>query len=237
MTESTNAIQLRDLVFRWHRRLPPVLRVPEWTVQRGQRVFLYGPSGSGKTTLLNLLTGINVAEAGVVEVLGQTMGALSGRNRDRFRARHIGIVFQQFNLIPWLSVQDNVQLSRHFAGHPVAPGEGEHLLNALGLSDGLWRRPAHSLSMGQQQRVAVARALINRPELLIADEPTSALDSEHRDEFLTLLMEVADDRGSTVLFVSHDKSLQHHFDRQVDIRELQDNNGVASAAGAPGLAE
>ncbi len=237
MSDSAPAIALKDVVFRWHRRLPAVLEVPELTVPRGQRVFLYGPSGSGKTTLLNLLSGVNTPESGSVDVLGHRLTSLSGRQRDRFRARHIGIVFQQFNLIPWLSVQDNVQLARQFAGRSHASDEGEHLLHALGLSNELRRRPAHSLSMGQQQRVAVARALVNRPALLIADEPTSALDSDHRDEFLALLMDVASDRGSTILFVSHDRGLQHHFDRHLDMRSLQSGAAVQSgAAGAGGSA-
>lgn len=221
MNESTHAIALTDVHFRWQKHLPPVLQIPSFRVARGQRVFLYGPSGSGKTTLLNLLTGINTPEAGTVEVLGQTLSALSGRKRDRFRARHIGIIFQQFNLIPYLSVTDNVNLARQLAGVTARPDERADLLHSLGLEKDLWHRPAHALSVGQQQRVAVARALINRPELLIADEPTSALDSDHRDDFLRLLMLAAEARGSTIIFVSHDRALQHHFDQQLDIRTLQ----------------
>lgn len=221
VNDSPNAISLRDVVFRWQKNLPPVLTIPEFIVPRGQRVFLYGPSGSGKTTLLNLLTGINVPESGTVQVLDQTLNTLSGRKRDQFRARHIGIIFQQFNLIPYLSVNDNVQLARQLAGNTGIADDSAELLTSLGLSEDLWQRSAHALSVGQQQRVAVARALINRPELLIADEPTSALDSDHRDGFLQLLMDAAAERGSTIMFVSHDRALQHHFDQQLDIRSLQ----------------
>ncbi len=222
MSNTSPALHLQDICFRWRPDLPPVLSIPSFTLERGQRVFLYGPSGSGKTTLLNLLTGINVPQSGEVNVLGETLNRLSGRKRDRFRARHIGIIFQQFNLISYLSVNDNVNLARQLAGHK---GNGDDdratLLDSLGLEPELWSRPAHALSVGQQQRVAVARALINRPELLIADEPTSALDSDHRDDFLKLLMDAAEARGSTIMFVSHDRALQHHFDQQLDIQSLQ----------------
>lgn len=222
MTDTQNAIELTEVCFRWQRKLPPVLSIPEFTVPRGRRVFLYGPSGSGKTTLLNLLTGINVPQAGAVQILDTPLHDLSGRKRDRFRARHIGIIFQQFNLIPYLSVTDNVRLARQLAGHRHTSQEQfAEIFSALGLEEDLWHRSSHALSVGQQQRVAVARALINRPELLIADEPTSALDSDHRDDFLQLLMQAATERGSTIVFVSHDKALQHHFDDQLDIRDLQ----------------
>ena len=222
MPDTQNAIELNDVCFRWRRDLPPVLSIPEFSVPRGRRIFLYGPSGSGKTTLLNLLTGINVPQSGSVRILESELQSLSGRRRDRFRARHIGIIFQQFNLIPYLSVTDNVKLARQLAGHRHTPeSEFADIFHALGLEEDLWHRSAHALSVGQQQRVAVARALINRPELLIADEPTSALDSDHRDDFLQLLMQAAADRGSTIVFVSHDRALQEHFDDQLDIRELQ----------------
>lgn len=221
MNESTHAIALVDVQFRWQKHLPAVLQIPSFHVERGQRIFLYGPSGSGKTTLLNLLTGINTPQRGSVYVLGQPLHRLSGRRRDRFRARHIGIIFQQFNLIPYLSVNDNVNLARQLAGNTAGTDERPALLRSLGLEEALWQRPAHALSVGQQQRVAVARALINRPELLIADEPTSALDSDHRDDFLHLLMAAAAERGSTIIFVSHDRALQHEFDEQLDIRALQ----------------
>lgn len=217
------AIQARQLMFRWSKHQPAVLDIPELTIARGERVFLFGPSGSGKTTLLNLLAGVTQPSAGELHVLGQAMHRLSARKRDRFRAQHIGIVFQQFNLIPYLSVTDNVHLACHLAGRTNKDtGERiQHMLAALGLPSSLWERSAHSLSVGQQQRVAVARALINGPQLLIADEPSSALDSDHRDEFMQLMMTAADAQHSTVIFVSHDRALQHHFSRHIDLRELQ----------------
>lgn len=216
------AIALRDLRFGWSVNTPPLLAVTQLDIARGERLFLYGPSGSGKTTLLNLLAGVTVAQQGTLNVLGRDFTTMSQRQRDKFRARHIGVVFQQFNLIPYLSVLDNAVLGAHFAGLP--PGEGRHragaILNSLGLSASLFEQAAHRLSVGQQQRVAVARALTTAPEILIADEPTSALDSDNRDAFMQMLFESTDSAGCTVIFVSHDKSLQPYFSRAVDMREF-----------------
>ncbi|MFY0665753.1 MAG: ABC transporter ATP-binding protein [Natronospirillum sp.] len=226
------AIQAHQLSFRWSKHQPTVLDIPELSIARGERVFLFGPSGSGKTTLLNLLAGVTQPSAGELHVLGQPMHQLSGRKRDRFRAQHIGIVFQQFNLIPYLSVTDNVRLACHLAGQTGADmiDRIQQMLAALGLQEDLSQRPAHRLSVGQQQRVAVARALINRPQLLIADEPSSALDSDHRDEFMHLMMAAADAQHSTVIFVSHDRALQHHFSRHIDLRDLQAQHTKETAA-------
>lgn len=217
-------IQLQQLQFRWSPRGPLVLDIPALTVSRGERLFIYGPSGSGKTTLLNLLAGVNVAAPGQLRLLGQDTALMSQRQRDRFRAGHIGVIFQQFNLIPYLSLLDNVLLGGRFAhGDHGLDGLRQRalaLLQHLGLSPSLFDQPARNLSLGQQQRAAVARALLTRPELLIADEPSSALDSDSRDAFMQLLMDTAAESQSTVIFVSHDRSLQSGFDRALDMREL-----------------
>ena len=215
----TMSIQIKNLRFRWQRQGPDILDIPKLEIVQGERVFLYGPSGSGKTTLLNLLSGVTVPSSGDVTVLDTPLHHLSGRQRDRFRAQNIGIIFQQFNLIPYLTVLANVQLASQLAGHTQA--KAEPLLSALGLAEDLWQRPAYRLSVGQQQRVAVARALINQPRFIIADEPTSALDTDLRDDFLNILMRLAQEHTATILFVSHDRTLEHHFDRQLDIRSLQ----------------
>ena len=222
-TPITPAIALRDVQFSWSRQARPVLEIPEFTLARGERLFLYGPSGSGKTSLLNLLAGIALPQQGEVAILGQSMAALRGRQRDRFRARHIGVVFQQFNLIPYLSVLANVCLAAHFSGlvsGREADAHARELLRALGLPPEIAERPASTLSVGQQQRVAVARALITRPEILLADEPSSALDSDHRDAFMEVMLRQVADTGSTLIFVSHDRSLATAFDHQQDLREL-----------------
>lgn len=222
------AVALRELQFAWSRTDEPLLDIPQLTIARGERVFLFGPSGSGKTSLLNLLAGVSQPSRGRVEVLGQDLAALSARRRDRYRAKHIGVVFQQFNLIPYLSVQDNVCLAAHFARQAkAAPERAQTLLRALGLPQGIGRRPAGELSVGQQQRVAVARALITRPEILLADEPSSSLDTDNRDAFLELMQQQVAECNATLIFVSHDRSLAKHFTRQLDMRDLTPASAAA----------
>lgn len=221
------AILIEGLRFRWQRGEPWVLDLPHFELARGERLFLAGPSGSGKTSLLSLITGIARPVYGTLRVLGTPLDTLRGAARDRFRADHFGIVFQLFNLLPYLSVLDNVLLGCRFSpprmaaaaargGSPAA--EAARLLARLGLGErGLHRRPATGLSVGQQQRVAAARALIGSPPIVIADEPTSALDAERRAEFLTLLLEEVTLAGSALLFVSHDRALARDFDREVTL--------------------
>ena len=224
-----SVIDLANVVFRWESG-KPVLDIPELVVHRAQKVFIHGPSGSGKTTLLGLLGGVLTPDAGQVGVLGTDLTTLSPVQRDHFRARHIGFIFQMFNLIPYLSVLDNVTLPLSFAAErlqtiqrsgltPVQ--EAKRLLAHLGLDDpSLLERSVTGLSIGQQQRVAAARALIGRPQLIIADEPTSALDADSRRAFIRLLFNECEVAGSTVLFVSHDRSLASLFDRSVSLREI-----------------
>lgn len=219
------AVSLRDVRFAYPGGAP-VLDIPEMRVVRGERVFLHGPSGSGKTTLLGLLAGVLAPSAGQLMVLGQDLGALRSAARDRFRAAHVGYVFQMFNLIPYLSVRDNITLpcrvssarrARLNGMDPIA--EAERLSASLELS-GLLDTPVTALSVGQQQRVAVARALIGAPELIVCDEPTSALDADRRDRFLELLFASVAASGSTLLFVSHDLSLAERFGRTISLNAV-----------------
>ena len=206
----------------------PILDIPEWSVLPAEHIFLHGPSGSGKSTLLNLLAGILVATEGSISVLNQSLDRLSGRQRDKFRARHIGFVFQQFNLIHYLSVLDNIRLAHHFADSACRKNIdslAKELLLALGINTALHLQPASSLSIGQQQRVAIARSLINTPELLIVDEPTSALDSDNRDAFMTLLMDIVTQHDITLIFVSHDQSLARYFSRTVSLPAINAAGG------------
>jgi putative ABC transport system ATP-binding protein len=226
-------IALADLVFRWPGQAAACLDIPRLEIAAGERVFLHGPSGGGKSTLLAVLGGVAVPERGRVELLGQDIAALTGRRRDAFRADHIGFVFQQFNLLPWLSAFDNALLPCTFsarrrarAGNPRA--EAERLLTRLDLASGLWNRPAAALSVGQQQRVAAARALIGKPEILIADEPTSALDAERQQAFIDLLLAESAAAGAALLFVSHDARLAAHFDRSIALAAI--NRAPAEAA-------
>ncbi|MFC5302886.1 ABC transporter ATP-binding protein [Azospira restricta] len=232
------AIEVVDLVFRWPRQPAPCLDLPEFRVAAGERVFLHGPSGSGKSTLLGLLGGVAVPERGRVAILGEDLARLSGRRRDRLRAEHIGFIFQQFNLLPWLSALDNVLLPTTFSARRKARAgserpprdEAARLLAELDLDPAHWQKPAGTLSIGQQQRVAAARALIGRPEILVADEPTSALDAERQQLFVDLLLAEAAATGAALVFVSHDRRLAAHFDRSVEL------DAINRAARAPGAA-
>ncbi len=203
-----------------------ILAIDELKIARSQRVFLFGPSGSGKSTLLGLFGGVLVPRAGTVEILGEKVSGLKGAARDRFRADHVGFIFQQFNLVPYLSVIDNVCLPCRYSRRRLkrareADGTLEksavRLLSELGIDEGHRSRKSTELSVGQQQRVAVARALIGQPELIIADEPTSSLDADRRREFIDLLLAECDQANSTVIFVSHDASLATHFDTSIDL--------------------
>jgi putative ABC transport system ATP-binding protein len=218
-------ISLAELVFRWPRQARPCLDMPVFRVAAGERVFLHGPSGAGKSTLLAILGGVAVPERGHVELLGQDILTLSSQGRDAFRADYIGFIFQQFNLLPWLSALDNVSLPcafspcrRQRAEDPAA--EAARLLQRLDLAPDLWHKPSAELSVGQQQRVAAARALIGRPEILIADEPTSALDAPRQQAFIDLLLAETSVVGACLLFVSHDERLATHFDRVLSLAEV-----------------
>jgi putative ABC transport system ATP-binding protein len=218
------AARMTDVQFRWKAGLPPVLDFQSLEIEAGERIFIGGPSGSGKTTLLGLFSGILIPQAGSVELLGQQIQPMGGAARDRFRADHIGYIHQMFNLIPYLSVLENVTLPCHFSKRRKsnlterAEEEARQLLQHLGLTDpSLLKRPVTELSVGQQQRVAAARALIGSPELLIADEPTSALDAANREAFIELLFEECAETGATLIFVSHDFSLAPMFDRSVQL--------------------
>ena len=221
-------IDAHDLRFTWPGGARPCLDIPRFQVAAGEAVFLQGPSGCGKSTLLSLLCGVLVADAGRVSLMAQDWRGLSPARRDAWRADHVGYIFQQFNLLPYLSALDNVLLPCRFsrlrreraqasvagtAGTAVA--QARHLLAQMGLPEALWRQPATALSVGQQQRVAAARALIGQPGVVIADEPTSSLDEAARDRFMALLLEACRSAGAAVVFVSHDLRLAGRFDRSV----------------------
>ena len=220
-------VSLRALRFRYPGAAEDALRIDRFDVAAGEHVFVRGPSGCGKTTLLSLLAGVLVASDGRASLQGQEWAQLSPAGRDRLRADRIGYVFQQFNLLPYLSVLDNVLLACRFsparaarAGGRDAAGRAAALLGRMGLDAGYLRRQAAALSVGQQQRVAAARALIGRPELVVADEPTSALDETVRESFMQVLLEACRESASALVFVSHDLRLAARFERQVDLAAL-----------------
>jgi putative ABC transport system ATP-binding protein len=237
VAENSPVIEIEDLSFAWKKQAQPVLNIPSLQINRGERVFLRGPSGSGKSTLLNLLAGVALPQSGTLKVLGQDLNTLRSAQRDHFRAHHIGFIFQMFNLIPYLSVVENVTLPCRFSDkrkHKVLAqadsleDEAIRLLDHLDMAhDDVLHKPVNELSVGQQQRVAAARALIGAPELVIADEPTSSLDADRRSAFIELLFRECDSANATLIFVSHDNSLQAPFERTIEFLQL--NNAHSGA--------
>lgn len=225
------AVAVKDLEFRWPKQVKPILSIQEFSVQLGEHVFLKGPSGSGKTSFLSLVTGLMLPTKGQISLFGRDIGVLSSRQRDQLRSDRIGYIFQMFNLIPYLSVQENILLPLRFSkrrrqkllGRQCSPvDEVRRLLESLQLTTpGLAQAAVGELSIGQQQRIAVARALIGAPELIVADEPTSALDSDAKMAFLQLLQEECNAQQTALVYVSHDFTLADTFDRQVDIMSLK----------------
>ncbi len=226
------AVELRDVRFAY-RAGRDVVAIDALEIPRGDTVFVHGPSGSGKTTMLGLLAGVLVADRGAVRILGTDLTRLSSGERDAFRARHLGYVFQQFNLIPYLSVRENILLPvRLDAARRARLGGADPVRAAEALAadldiGGALDAPVTELSVGQQQRVAVARALIASPEVVICDEPTSALDSDRRERFLELLFKSCAKAGATLVFVSHDLSLQPLFSRALSLPAVNHASAVA----------
>lgn len=231
------ALELENLRFRY-RKGPLVLDIPKLQIDQGSRVFLFGPSGSGKTTLLGVLAGVLAGYQGKVRVLGRDLASMSGSQRDSFRGSHFGYIFQLFNLIPYLSVMENItlpcRLHKERRSHIAANSldEAAHqVAQRLGIEE-LLHRPVTDLSVGQQQRVAAARALLGRPELIIADEPTSSLDFDHRERFLELLFDCCDTYKATLLFVSHDRSLMPMFSSSLSLPEINNAHPEAGRGAA-----
>ena len=222
-------IEIENLRFAWPRAAHDCLAIDRLRIAARSTLFLYGPSGAGKSTLLGLLAGVLAARQGRVSVLDTDWSSLSGARRDALRADHVGYIFQQFNLLPYLSVLDNVLLPCRFSSlrrdraarrSGSMQADAQALLAHVGLAAGLWRRSAAELSVGQQQRVAAARAMVGAPEIVIADEPTSALDAPLRDGFMDVLLRECRAAGSTLVFVSHDQRLASRFDAQLSLASI-----------------
>jgi len=191
-----------------------VLRLDEFVLGPGSNVLIVGPSGCGKTTLLHLIAGLLLPTSGSVVVDGQDLSALSARARDHFRGRHIGIVLQQFHLLPTLTAIQNLLVAQSIAGLPVDRTAAHAMLNALGVDERVDAYP-HQLSVGQQQRVAIARALVNRPKLLLADEPTSNLDDEACVSVADLLLSATQRHAVSLVIATHDTRLKSKISRQL----------------------
>ena len=230
MSSNSTLIEAQNLQFKYAGAEKPTLVIPQFSVEKGEELFLYGPSGTGKTTLLECLAGVLKPTAGSLKILGRDLSEMSDSDRDAFRAEHMGYVFQSFNLIPYLSVYENIELPLHLSpARKARLGSVDNLMviralcGNLGIGD-LLDKKVVELSVGQQQRVAVARALLGKPDLLLADEPTSALDADHREKFLKLLFELAELYGTTVVFVSHDRSIEKLFSRSLALHEINRNS-------------
>lgn len=221
-----DVVRMQNVQFHWPGARSFGLNIDSFTLPARAKVLLVGPSGTGKSTFLSLLCGIVAPSSGTLQVLGTDLGRLSHSARDRFRVDHFGIIFQMFNLLPYGSVLDNVMLplsfssarARRAAQAGSVEDEARRLLDSLGLdADQFADHSTAALSVGQQQRVAAARALIGAPEIIVADEPTSALDRNRQIAFLDLLFAEADKAGAAVIMVSHEEDLGARFDHVVHL--------------------
>ncbi len=229
-------LALEGVRFAWPHAQADCLDIASLQVHAGDTIFLHGPSGCGKSTLLSLMAGVLPARDGHVTLAGRDWRDLRAAVRDQHRVDHVGMVFQQFNLLPYLGVLDNVLLPCRFSRQRRAAAEqrsgsaeadARAWLSAMDLPSALWQRPPVELSVGQQQRVAAARALVGAPALVIADEPTSALDEARREGFLAALLAACAQAGSALVFVSHDHRMAPHFGRQLSLPAL--NRAAAEA--------
>lgn len=225
-------IEVRDLEFSYQKNSEkPLIAISDWVIETGSQVFLYGPSGSGKSTVLNLLSGLLIPDSGHVQIQNQNLVSMKPSKRDQFRAKHIGFIHQQFNLIPYLSVNENLKLAMYFAKQTnkerteTFDNTVKYFFEKLKLPERILGEKPTQLSVGQQQRIAIARAFINSPNIIIADEPTSALDSNAKSGFISLLQEIVKEAGSTLVFVSHDFSFADEFTQRVDLQTLNTGTG------------
>lgn len=212
-------LHLSQVRYAWPQQ-PPLFVIPQLTLARGETLFVSGPSGCGKSTLLNIITGLLPPSAGSVGVCGHPLYDLKKSARDRFRGAHMGVIAQTLNLLPYLTVQENLALMQTFAGQKQDSVWQQQLLAELNLT-GQSQQLVSRLSLGQQQRAAIARALVHRPALIIADEPTSALDDDNKDAFMQLLLREMKNFDAALLMVSHDRRLSGQFQREVDLRQFR----------------
>ena len=225
---SKNLISIENLSFSLDNNTKFSLKINKFILQKSDSLLIYGDSGAGKSTFLNLLSGTLRPQEGAINILGTNIVNSSSAVKDKIRGDHFGIVFQTFNLLPYITVKNNILLGKAYSNRKQLLSSNDDvkiLMDKLSLNyKDLVDRKAYELSIGQQQRVAVARALIGKPEIIIADEPTSALDQDNQKEFLNLLFKSLDENEQGLIMVSHDKKLSNKFKTVKNITEICEVN-------------
>jgi len=225
---TNNLISIKNLEYKVGLNINFSLNIKEFKLNKSDSILIYGESGLGKSTFLNLLSGTISPQKGNIDILGENISNTSSSIKDRIRGDHFGIIFQTFNLLPYASVKNNILLGKAYSSIKQSKSNNDEikeLMNKLSLNyEDLINRKAYELSIGQQQRVAVARALIGKPEIILADEPTSALDKSNQKEFINLLFKSLDDNEQGLIMVSHDHKLSNKFKTVKNITEICEIN-------------
>ena len=225
---TNNLISIKNIEYKVGQKINFSLKIKDFKLNKSDSVLIYGESGLGKSTFLNLLSGAVSPQKGNIDILGANISNTSSSIKDKIRGDHFGIVFQTFNLLPYVSVKNNILLGKAYSSIKQSKSnnnEIKELMDKLALSyEDLINRKAYELSIGQQQRVAVARALIGKPEIILADEPTSALDKNNQKEFINLLFKSLDDNEQGLIMVSHDHKLSNKFKTVKNITEICEIN-------------
>ncbi len=221
----SNVLEINNLLFEWKKKESFILKIKNFSLEENKKVIMFGGSGTGKSTLLNLISGILNPSSGIIKINNTLVNILSQKEKDNFRAKNIGVIFQQFNIIDYVSPITNILLPCFFTNskkkHTFFYKRAISLAKKLGIKkELLLQKKSNELSIGQIQRVAIIRAVINKPKLILADEPTSALDDNNKKKFLHLLTNICEKEKITLLMMSHDKSLKKYFDSNLYIEHL-----------------
>ena len=219
-------LEINNLFFEWKEKNNFYLKIRNLNITKNSKVIMFGESGSGKSTLLNLISGILQPSLGTIKVNNTIINYLTQKKSDSFRSKNIGVIFQQFNIIDYISPLTNILLPCYFAGIKKKNigffvGRANKFADILGIKKNiLYQKRSKDLSEGQKQRIAIIRSIINSPKLILADEPTSALDNVNKKKFLGLLIDICNAEKISLLLVSHDTSINHNFDQEIFLSKL-----------------